>query len=100
MGKYSLDMRFVGQKDGEDRDPNNVQADSGGGGRGKAGKPDPIQIGAVQPTTCLRCGARGHSARECFASSGAHYALVEEPPEEVSTCDRPGSAAPGHDPKV
>mmetsp|Transcript_13961 Transcript_13961/g.25782 ORF Transcript_13961/g.25782 Transcript_13961/m.25782 type:complete len:266 (-) Transcript_13961:85-882(-) len=91
-GKFSVDMRFVGQKDGEDKDPNNTQADSGGG-KGK-GKPTPIRIGAVQATTCSRCGARGHSARECWAAGGTHYDLLEEPPasERVSTGPE-GSAA-------
>ena len=61
-----LDMRFVGQRDGEDQDPNNVQAprsaapasnlehrsacqaDAGKGkGQGKSA-PEPIRIGAIQ----------------------------------------------------
>ena len=41
-------MRFVGQKDGEDQDPGNVQADTGKGkGSGKSA-PEPIRIGAIQ----------------------------------------------------
>ncbi|CAE7205594.1 ZCCHC17 [Symbiodinium natans] len=71
-------MRFVGQKDGEDQDPNNVQVDAGRGkGQGKSA-PDPIRIGAIQATTCSRCGARGHSARECWAGGGKQYDLVED----------------------
>jgi len=92
-------MRYVGQKDGEDKDPNNVHADSGGG-RGGA-KPEPIRIGAVQATTCSRCGARGHTARECFASAGKHYSLVEEDKEHAPiSCEKPLVAASGHDPKI
>lgn len=98
-GKFGLDMRYVGQKDGEDKDPNNVHADSGGG-RGGA-KPEPIRIGAVQATTCSRCGARGHTARECFASAGKHYSLVEEDKEHAPiSCEKPLVAASGHDPKI
>mmetsp|Transcript_43142 Transcript_43142/g.99399 ORF Transcript_43142/g.99399 Transcript_43142/m.99399 type:complete len:325 (-) Transcript_43142:48-1022(-) len=92
-GKFSVDMRFVGQKDGEDKDPNNTQADAGGGGKGK-GKPPPIRIGAVQATTCSRCGAKGHSARECWAAGGAQYDLLEEPPaSERLTSGPEGSSA-------
>merc|ERR1712110_508622 len=40
--------------------------------------PEPIRIGAVQAVTCSRCGARGHSVRECFAKEGQAYALIEE----------------------
>lgn len=100
-GKYSLDMRYVGQKDGEDKDPNNTQADSGG--KGKGGKaPEPIRIGAVQDTTCSRCGARGHMARECWAGSGAKYELLEEARdvEAAEPTMRADVAALGHDPKV
>merc|ERR1712008_457521 len=49
---------------------------------GRKGAPEPIRIGAVQATTCSRCGARGHAARECFADAGVHYELLEEPPDE------------------
>lgn len=82
-GKYSLDMRYVGQRDGEDKDPNNTQVDAGGGGKGRG--MEPIRIGAVQSTTCSKCGARGHAARECWAVDGKSYALVEEPPMEPSS---------------
>merc|ERR1712039_551664 len=98
-GKYSLDMRFVNQTTGEDKDPNNVQVDVGGG-KGKGGKADPIRIGAVQAVTCTRCGARGHFAKECFAASGKHYELVEELPTEPSSGDKPPSGVAEHDPKV
>merc|ERR1712048_987975 len=98
-GKYSLDMRFVNQTTGEDKDPNNVQVDAGGG-KGKGGKADPIRIGAVQAVTCTRCGARGHFAKECFAASGKQYDLVEELPPDASSCDKPPSGVAGHDPKV
>jgi len=104
-GKFSLDMRFVGQKDGEDHDPGNVQADTGRGkGSGKSA-PDPIRIGAIQATTCSRCGARGHGARECWSGSGGkHYDLVEE--GEPPALDTPVSAqdleklSKGHDASV
>merc|ERR1712032_159883 len=74
-------MRYVGQKDGEDHDPNNIQVTDAGAGR-RPGAPEPIRIGAVQATTCSRCGARGHAARECFAGTGVQYELVEEPLDE------------------
>ncbi|CAE6943827.1 NRPB10L [Symbiodinium sp. CCMP2592] len=98
-GKFSLDMRFVGQRDGEDQDPNNVQADAGKGkGQGKSA-PEPIRIGAIQATTCSRCGARGHSARECWAGGGKQYDLVEEAPESSGKAGGRGleDAAGGHD---
>lgn len=98
-GKFSLDMRFVGQRDGEDQDPNNVQADAGKGkGQGKSA-PEPIRIGAIQATTCSRCGARGHSARECWAGGGKQYDLVEEGPEASGKAGGRGleDAAGGHD---
>jgi len=111
-GKYSVDMRFVGQKDGEDKDPHNTQADRDGGGKGK-GKtgPEPIRIGAVQATTCTRCGAKGHMATECFAAKGKNYALLEEvagesqqPAERARGgdigMDLPDLAMPGKDPKL
>ncbi|CAK0809509.1 unnamed protein product [Prorocentrum cordatum] len=101
-GKYSLDMRYVSQRDGEDKDPNNTQVELGKGG-GK-GKPDPIRIGAVQATTCSRCGARGHGARECFAASGKQYSLVEEAadpdPQPPEAPVAKGSLASEHDPKI
>ncbi|CAE8653242.1 unnamed protein product, partial [Polarella glacialis] len=104
--KYSIDMRFVGQKDGEDLDANNVQADSGSG-KGKGKGPEPIRIGAVQATTCSRCGARGHFAKECWAGTGKQYDMVEEieEPEEapVSNDRRERKREPepaGHDPKI
>lgn len=110
-GKYSLDMRYVEQKSGKDLDPNNVQVDVGGKGKGKSA-PDPIRIGAVQATTCSRCGARGHAARECWSGAGGkNYDLVEEeddappapPPEsKQSKKDKEEfeSLAPGEDPKL
>merc|ERR1712151_71709 len=98
-GKYSLDMRFVNQTTGEDKDPNNVQVDAGGG-KGKGGKADPIRIGAVQATTCTRCGARGHFAKECWAVSGKQYDLVEELPPDVPSGDKPPSGAAEHDQKM
>jgi len=89
--KYSLDMRHVGQKDGEDHDPTNTQVTDVGGCR-RTG-PEPIRIGAVQATTCSRCGARGHAARECFADAGVQYELLEEPPDEgLPTRDKNASA--------
>eukprot|EP00435_Cladocopium_sp_Y103_P050639 s890_g15.t1 len=105
-GKFSLDMRFVGQKDGEDQDPGNVQADTGRGkGSGKSA-PEPIRIGAIQATTCSRCGARGHAARECWSggAGGKHYDLVEE--AEPPSLNNPVSAqdletlSKGHDASV
>merc|ERR1711963_214492 len=64
------------------------------------GKADPIRIGAVQATTCTRCGARGHFARECWAASGKQYDLVEELPADTPSLDQPPSGVVGHDPKV
>ncbi|CAE8626994.1 unnamed protein product, partial [Polarella glacialis] len=95
--KYSIDMRFVGQKDGEDLDANNVQADSGSG-KGKGKGPEPIRIGAVQATTCSRCGARGHFAKECWAGTGKQYDMVEEieePPRRLrsATLDARGKGS-------
>lgn len=84
-GKYSVDMRFVNQRTGEDQDSNNVLAGSSGGGKGggKGGSgPPPITIGAVQNTTCSKCGAKGHMARECFNRAGSQYDLIEDPLDE------------------
>merc|ERR1740124_877195 len=99
-------MRFVNQRSGEDKDPNNTHVDSGSKGSGKA-KPDPIRIGAIQPTTCSRCGARGHLKSECHATLGAQYALIEEVIEdnsrgqqgETQGCGR-DSLVPGKDPEL
>jgi len=113
-GKYSLDMRFVGQKDGEDKDPNNIQADAGGGAKGKGKGPEPIRIGAIQSATCSKCGAKGHTARECWSAGGKNYELLEETPAErelmkfeqekrkpvKSAVEDPPLAVPGHDPKI
>lgn len=93
--KHSLDMRHVRQKDGEDLDPTNAQVDTGRGGKG-GGKPEPIRIGAVQATTCSRCGARGHMARECFAAGGSSYNLLEDGPDDAAVQE----AVPGLDPKL
>merc|ERR1712079_595224 len=93
-GKYSVDMRFVNQRTGEDLDPNNVQADSKGGGKGGGKGAEPIRLGSVYNTTCSKCGAKGHFARECFSSAGGgKYDLLEEPPEPVNDgpADRPPS---------
>ena len=49
-GKVGVDIRFVGQRDGEDKDPNNVsltQHGKGGKGIGK-GKGDPIELDVWQ----------------------------------------------------
>eukprot|EP00928_Gymnodinium_smaydae_P088693 TRINITY_DN7275_c0_g1_i1.p1 TRINITY_DN7275_c0_g1~~TRINITY_DN7275_c0_g1_i1.p1 ORF type:complete len:393 (-),score=90.58 TRINITY_DN7275_c0_g1_i1:195-1373(-) len=99
-GKYSLDMRHVGQKDGEDKDPNNVQIDAGGSKGKGGGKADPIRIGAVQATTCSRCGARGHSARECFAGAGSKYDLVADEPMQRADIEREEHAERLQDPKA
>eukprot|EP00929_Paragymnodinium_shiwhaense_P052998 TRINITY_DN26537_c0_g1_i1.p1 TRINITY_DN26537_c0_g1~~TRINITY_DN26537_c0_g1_i1.p1 ORF type:complete len:452 (+),score=151.08 TRINITY_DN26537_c0_g1_i1:201-1556(+) len=113
-GKFSLDMRFVGQKDGEDKDPHNIQAEASGGGRGgKGGKPEPIKIGAIQDVTCTRCGAHGHLAKECWAGKGKRYDLVAEGGDDVgggnlgaldsggdAGCERPSAVVQGHDPSV
>lgn len=103
-GKFSVDMRFVNQRTGEDLDPNNVQAESGGN-KGKGKGPEPIRIGAVQATTCSRCGSKGHMAKECWAGSGKQYNLIEEQPEEDAAPDagRRKQVEPnvdGHDPEL
>jgi len=67
-----------------------------GGGKG----PEPIRIGAVQATTCSKCGARGHMARECWAGGGKNYDLVDEVPEAETGASRPSEAVPGVDPKI
>lgn len=95
-GKYGLDMRYVNQRTGEDDDPNNLHVDAAGG-KGKGGKPEPIRIGAVQATTCTRCGSKGHFARECFADAGTKYDLVEEP---LVLKGAAMDATGGHDPAV
>lgn len=97
--KYSVDMRYVRQKDGEDLDPNNTQADSRGAKGGGKG-PEPIRIGAVQPVTCSKCGARGHSVRECWAGGGKNYNLVDEMLEQEPGAERTVDAAHGVDPKI
>jgi len=96
--KHSLDMRFVQQRTGEDLDPNNTQADSGRGGKGGGKNPDPIVLGAALPTTCSKCGAKGHLARECFG--GKKFGLVEEGADTGPTPERPDEAVPGVDPKI
>eukprot|EP01087_Luapelamoeba_hula_P014391 TRINITY_DN4206_c0_g1_i1.p1 TRINITY_DN4206_c0_g1~~TRINITY_DN4206_c0_g1_i1.p1 ORF type:complete len:143 (+),score=31.70 TRINITY_DN4206_c0_g1_i1:281-709(+) len=39
-----------------------------------------IELGALLPTVCRRCGGKGHLANECFNISGAQYELIPEPP--------------------
>ena len=46
----------------------------------------------VQDTICSRCGAKGHTARECFGAKGQHYALLEE--TSCATCRALLSSAP------
>lgn len=98
--KFSVDMRYVRQKDGEDLDPNNTSAEMGKGAKGGGKGPEPIRIGAVQATTCSKCGAKGHMARECWAGGGKNYDLVDEVPEAETGAARPSEAVPGVDPKI
>lgn len=100
--KYSVDMRFVRQKNGEDLDPNGTKADAGGKGAKGGGKgPEPIRIGAVQATTCSKCGSRGHMARECWGA-GNNYSLLEDVPQDDQELgvERGSEAVPGVDPKI
>jgi len=102
--KYSVDMRHVNQTSGEDQDPNNVNVHVGGG-KGKGGKPEPIRIGAIQATTCTRCGATGHMAKECWGAAGKSYELLGEMPAEnlkapSDDVDKPPSGVVGHDAKT
>lgn len=78
-GKYSVDMRYVSQKDGKDLDPNNINGPVPQGG-GKDSNFKPIELGAIHNTVCTKCGSHGHLARECWAGTGAKYELVTEAP--------------------
>ena len=98
--KVSLAMRYVNQTSGEDQDPNNgiisfdfkkifvvnyylrtivelAQQQQ----RGKAAPRESkrIELGALLPTVCKRCGGKGHLASECFNVGGSSYDLIPEP---------------------
>jgi hypothetical protein len=49
--------------------------------RGKAAPRDhkKIELGALLPTVCKRCGGQGHLASECFNVGGEKYELIPEP---------------------
>jgi len=79
-GKVSLSMKYVGQTGGEDLDPNNVDLEQSAQRR-KPRPPDQqrIELGAVLPTVCTKCGAGGHLASECYSTGGQKYDLIPEP---------------------
>jgi len=94
-GKMSLSMKHISQRDGEDQDPNNVELELKANKRKEySHKPQsPLRLQYALPTTCLRCGGKGHLAIECYASKGTQgYSLVEEEqeknPDETTTTKR------------
>eukprot|EP01068_Selenidium_serpulae_P008857 Selendium_serpulae@DN5084_c0_g1_i4.p1 len=82
--KYSLDIRYVSQRDGRDMDQNNIHIGEHkkSGGPGGGVKREKIELGAVLKTTCTRCGGSGHLPFECFArmqgTEVKHYDLIED----------------------
>jgi len=77
--KISLSMKLVNQTTGEDQDPNNVELEQQQQ-RSKIPKGgQKIELGALLPTVCKRCGGQGHLAAECFNTGGEKYDLIPEP---------------------
>jgi len=78
--KISLAMKYVNQTTGEDLDPNNVELMQT---QQRRKRPPPekqkIELGAILPTKCNRCGATGHASNECYNTSGKQYQLIPEP---------------------
>lgn len=67
------------QGDGTDLDPNNVNAEMAAQRKRTPHEGrKPIEFGAELPTTCSRCGSRGHLAKECWAEGDKKYEMVPE----------------------
>lgn len=90
-GKISLSMKLVNQDSGQDLDPSNERANENNGRRGGGDwKPkDRIVLEAIVNADCGRCGAHGHTTRDCMAPEGVRYddndLYNDEPAQEVTT---------------
>lgn len=79
-GKVSLSMKYVSQTSGEDLDANNVELEQNAQRRKpRPGEAKRIELGAILPTICTKCGAGGHLAAECYSTGGQKYDLIPEP---------------------
>jgi len=82
--KMSLSMKYAGQSDGKDLDPNNVQLMQASHQRKPPSQESRrIELGAVLNTVCTKCGSKGHLAIDCFGQKGgAKYDLVDSDQED------------------
>eukprot|EP01125_Pyxidicula_operculata_P002574 TRINITY_DN1242_c0_g1_i7.p1 TRINITY_DN1242_c0_g1~~TRINITY_DN1242_c0_g1_i7.p1 ORF type:complete len:239 (-),score=67.34 TRINITY_DN1242_c0_g1_i7:115-831(-) len=74
--KISLSIKMVKQSDGQDLDPNNVNLmleEKKSKPKPQPYKPSIIELEAVLPTTCTRCGGNGHFATDCFSTGGEQF---------------------------
>jgi hypothetical protein len=82
--KISLSIKGVGQADGKDSDPTNLQAsrDSRKGRGFQNHESNRFDLGAVFNVTCSKCGCAGHLPKDCF-NAGKKYEMLEDPgPDE------------------
>jgi len=81
--KFNLSIKFVQQRDGTDKDPNNVQLML----LQKKSKVIPPPRGRIEidetrlPIICSKCGCKGHLPSECY-SIGSGYQLLSSEDEQ------------------
>lgn len=76
--KIGASMKLVNQRDGSDKDPQNVQLEEQMS-KPRWQEPKKMELGAVYNVTCTRCGGHGHLKTECYASlNNKTYELLPE----------------------
>jgi len=83
-GKVSLSMKYANQTSGEDLDGNQVDLMvQGQRKRTSVQELKPLTLGAILDTVCLRCGGKGHLAKECYATDSGQnkYELLPDTDE-------------------
>lgn len=75
--KIGCSMKYVNQGNGEDLDPNNIQAEKNQA-RPSWKEPQKFKLEAVYNVQCERCGGHGHLKKECYSSGEKSYKLLSD----------------------
>ncbi|XP_024543783.1 nucleolar protein of 40 kDa [Selaginella moellendorffii] len=75
--KIGCSMKLVGQTDGRDLDPNNLQAELNESRPSRPAR-SKVTLDAVYNVSCSRCGGHGHLKSECYATGDKTYELLPE----------------------
>lgn len=91
LEKYSLSIKYVNQRTGEDLDPNLIKLTKEQDFRKKVNhyeEKEPEQEDAYVDTICTRCGTYGHLAAECVVNLKApqkKYDMIMDPDDFKSS---------------